>query len=205
MNRVLIATAIALPLMLTLCASVASGEKTFAFCVNGPETGFLESELESKLYHNIIAHPQVDLVNPDTRDSVLKKHPEFAVAYFDPDMMRQLAGFLGSRYVVWIAVEESDIRQSSRTWIPYVFKSYHRKCVLGVRLYVIDSYSGETIVARYYEEDKPGPSVLSHLDFDPNDAGLMESYSEVELKFRELEDDISEKITEELIELAESR
>jgi fructoselysine-6-P-deglycase FrlB-like protein len=172
---------------------------------NGAQTGFQELQLTEKIYHQMAGHPAVELINPEVCDSIRNEHSEFAGRYFDRDLMVEMAELAGARYLVWINVEESDIRKSARTWIPYIFRSHHRKCVLSIRMFVVDAFNGKTVLARYYSKNKRGPAVMSYLDYDPDDPGLIQSYSEVREKFNELEEEISEEIAEELVHVVYRR
>jgi len=193
---------LAIMLLCSVALLQGGGERSFAIVYNGAQSGFQELQLTEKLYHLMSGHPALELINPEVCDSIRNERHEFTGRYFDKEMMVEMAELAGARYLVWIDVEESDIKKSARTWIPFVFKSHHRKCILSIRMFVVDAYSGKTVRARYYSKNKRGPAVMSYLDYDQNDPGLIQSYTEIREKFDELEVEISEEIAEELVHVA---
>jgi hypothetical protein len=119
--------------------------------------------------------------------------------------MAEMAYAMGVRYMIWLKVEKAGVRQTEHTIIPYVFTSHHRQYVLGVRMFVFDSFSKKTVASEYFEAKKGGASVLTYLDPDPNDPGLMQKYSLVKGKFDEMEEEISEKIVKSIVKVAHRR
>lgn len=194
-------------LISALWSVVACGgqETTFALYVRAAETQFQELDLHDKLYNHLLRYPVLDLAVPGEVDSVFSENPEFVGRHFRPERMTNAASMLGSRYLVWISIEEAGIKESEHTIIPYLFKSHHRHCVLGVRMFVVDSHTQETVATQFYESKKKLADAMSSLDFDSNDPGLFKKYSIVKGKFDELEAEISEKIIGELLTFSDKR
>lgn len=203
MTRSAVIVLIALVLMAGL--AYADSDKSFAVCFKGADQGFQELQLPDRIYTKVVGFPGVEIATPDATESALKEQPSLSDKYFVPKEMVDLAGAVGVRYVVWLKVEKADTQKSAHTFIPYVFRSQHRKYVLGVRMYVVDSFAGETVAAEYFEADRKGPEVMSYLDFDENDPELSQKYSSVRAKFLEMEDEISDKIADEIMKVAQSK
>jgi len=183
----------------------ADRDQSFAICFQGADEGFQELQLPDRIYSRIVGFPGIGIATPEATEAALKENPLPETKYFVPDLMVDLAGAVGVRYLVWLKVEKADTQKSAHTFIPYVFRSHHRKYVLGVRMYVVDSFAGETVAAEYFEADRKGPAVMSYLDYDENDPGLVQKYTSVRAKFAEMEEEISNKIADEIMKVAHSR
>lgn len=72
-------------------------------------------------------------------------------------------------------------------------------------MFVLDSFSKKTVASEYFEARKGGASVLTYLDPDPNDPGLMQKYSMVKGKFEEMEEEISKKVVKSIVKVAHRR
>ncbi|MFH1891340.1 MAG: hypothetical protein ABIK83_01495 [Candidatus Zixiibacteriota bacterium] len=183
----------------------ADRDQSFAICFQGAEEGFQELQLPDRIYSRIVGFPGIGIATPEATEAALKENPFPETRYFVPDAMINLAGTVGVRYLIWLKVEKADTQKSAHTFIPYVFRSQHRKYILGVRMYVVDSFVGETVAAEYFEANRRGPAVMSYLDYDENDPGLVQNYTSVRAKFVEMAEEISDKIAEEIMKVAHNR
>lgn len=192
------ALSIAAVLILLGSSALAISDNSVAFCFRSCATFYHQSALTEKVYDRLVSNPRMNLARPELCDSILQKNTAFGSDRFDPALMTEMAVASNSRYLVWLRVEEAGIRKSARTYIPYVFRSHHRKYVLCIRMFVLDSYSGKTVETRRYESTKKGPAIMSYMDYDPNDPGLIQSYPELGLRFAEMEDEIADLIATDI-------
>jgi hypothetical protein len=193
-------------LIAALCATaMADGEKTFGICFNQTKGGFQELNLPDRIYGKVVGFGDIRIATPARTDAALKEDKRFISDYYEPELMSQLAQAVGVRYIVWLKVEEADARKSAHTYIPYVFRSQHRKYVLGVRMYVIDSFDGSTVESQYFETERKGPAVLNYMDFDANDPGLSQPYTALKGTFAEMEDEIADLIADAMLKVAHNR
>jgi len=192
-------------ILLAPTSAIAGNEKTFAICYKSTENGFGKLKLPDRIYDRLAGYQKIRIVTPERSDSVMKKHPRFASDFYEPDLMMEMAYTLGVRYLVWLKVEKAMVKQSAHTIIPYVFRSYHRKYILGVRIFVVDSYNKKTVFSDYFETSSRGPAVISYLDYDPNDPGLAQKYSLVREKYNKMEEEIADRIVRQIEKVAHRR
>lgn len=201
-----ICTGVALVLLLlSIQSAVADNEQTFGLFLRAGEAGFQELELDDEVFDRLVGHPRIRVAPPHTSDSLIARNPRYDTKYFDPDLLMSMAGEIGVRYIVWLEVKEAGIKQADRTIIPFVFSAHHRKYVLGVRMLIVDSFSGKTVLSEYYEAKKRGSNALSYLDDDPNDPALLQKYSIVKGKFSKMEEEVSEKIAKSIVKVSHRR
>jgi hypothetical protein len=193
-------------LIAALCAvAVADDERTFGICFNQTKDGFQELNLADRIYGKIVGFHDIRIATPARTDAALRDNEQLVSDYYEPALMTQLAQAVGVRYMVWLKVEEAHARKSAHTYIPYVVRSQHRKYVLGVRIYVIDSFDGTTVKSQYFEAERKGPAVMNYLDFDTNDPGLSQPYCAIKDTFGQLEDEIAEQIADTMFKVAYNR
>lgn len=192
-------------LSLSAVDCIASEERTFGICFRTASSGFQELELPNEVYDRLAGHPRIQVALPQRGDSLMHENARFNTDHYEPDLMAEMAYEMGVRYMIWLKVEKAGVRQTEHTIIPYVFTSYHRQYVLGVRMFVLDSFSKKTVASEYFEARKGGASVLTYLDPDPNDPGLMQKYSMVKGKFEEMEEEISKKVVKSIVKVAHRR
>jgi hypothetical protein len=191
--------------LLATGACSANEEQTFAICFKTPAAGFQELELQNDVYNLLAGHPSIKVAPPHRSDSVMAESVRFGSDCYEPGLMIEMARAMGVRYIVWLGVEEAGIRHAEHTIIPHLFHSHHRKYVLAVRMFVLDSFSETTVLSEYFESKKKGPSALAYLDFDPREPGLTQKYSLVRVKFDEMEKEISEKVVRRIVKVASQR
>jgi len=197
---------IAVLLISAMCAAVsANGEKTFGICYNQTLDGFQELNLPDRVYGKVVGFHNIRIATPSRTAAVLKENEHLVSDYYEPELMTELAQAVGVRYIVWLRVEEADARKSAHTYIPYVFRSQHRKYVLRVRMYIIDSYDGTTVESQYLEAERKGPAVMNYLDFDANDPGLSQPYTALKATFGEMEGEIADLIADAMFKMAYNR
>jgi hypothetical protein len=192
-------------LSLTAVDCVASEERTFGICFRTASSGFQDLELPGEVYDGLAGHPRIRVALPQRSDSLMHEHARFNAEHYEPDLMAEMAYAMGVRYLIWLKVEKAGVRQTQHTIIPYLFHSHHRGYVLGVRMFVLDSFNKKTVASEYFESKKGGASALTYLDRDPNDPGLMQKYSLVKGKFDEMEEEISEKVVKSIVKVAHLR
>jgi hypothetical protein len=196
---------ILITLSLSAVDCIATEERTFGICFRIASSGFQELELPNEVYDRLAGHPRIQVVLPQRSDSLQHEFARFNTQYYEPDLMAEMAHAMGVRYLIWLKVEKAGVRQTEHTIIPYVFHSYHRRYVLGVRMFVLDSFNKKTVASEYFESKKGGASALTYLDPDPNDPGLMQKYSLVKGKFDEMEEEISEEVAKSIVKVAHLR
>ncbi len=198
MNRFCIGVVLAV-LSLLAASGIASGEPTFAICFRPSQAEFQELELSGEIYEKLVGQPEMEVFLPERVDSVLRESPRLNLDSYEPDMLTDLAAQVGARYLIWLKVKKAGIEQANRTLIPYVFRSHHRRYVLGIQMFILDSYSGKTVLSEYFESHRSGPCALSYLDFDSNNPDLIQKYSVVKGEFEEMEQELSERISRRVV------
>ena len=191
--------------LLSAVDCIASEERTFGICFRTASSGFQELELPNEVCDRLAGHPRIKVALPERSDSLMHESARFNAEHYEPDLMAEMAYALGVRYLIWLKVEKAGVKQTEHTIIPYVFHSHHRRYVLGVRMFVLDSFNMKTVASEYFESKKGGASALTYLDPDPNDPGLMQKYSLVKDKFDEMEKEISDKVVKSVVKVAHLR
>ena len=190
---------LAITIIVITCVTSNAFATEFMLEVQGPERGYLDHNLETRL--------EFILSGINGFDLVLNGHARDPYAPVDYDLKARIRRAVDNnvRYIVLIDVVEADSKIKSSTLIPAVFKAHKRKYRFEAEVRVIDSKLERIVSSERFSTSRNGSRALAYLDLDASaEPALAISHPRQITIFADMEAEVAEKIAENLIEFARS-
>lgn len=186
-------------LIVAACFASNAFATEFMLEVQGPERGYLDHSLGTRLEFILSGINGFDLVFDD------RDRDPYALANYDLKARIRRAVDHNVRYLVLIDVVEADSKIKSSTLIPAVFKAHKRKYRFEAEVRVIDSKLEKIVSSERFSTSRNGSRALAYLDLDASaEPALAISHPKQIMIYADMEEEIAEKIADNLIEFARS-
>jgi hypothetical protein len=185
---------------------LSAADNTIVLHVIGPESGYVELQLEDKLGHILSGLRDYELLwANDIKDWLDEENRRDRILY-SRELQMDLADRFDAGYIIWVRVLDADSYIKSGTLVPFVFKSHKRKFRIETEYRIIDSRTGKVLTSKKLKENSSGSRSLAYLDLDAyNEPALMSSYPDQLRAFSDLEDRVAEKITKQFLKVTKNR
>jgi hypothetical protein len=179
-----------LMLFLVVRFAAAETEPRVMTFVDGPTAGWIDGNLNSKLY---------DLfADADHFQAVPAEHSLSLAAWreegLDSDHLIRVASQNGCRLALWCRVDREDLQSEKHFSLPFLLSQRRVSATLQVSYRVLDCIDQQVVESDRITLTRPGASALQYLDYGDADPGLYVSYQERKRLFDLLEEEAAKRI-----------
>ncbi|MCK4856980.1 MAG: hypothetical protein KAT58_03330, partial [candidate division Zixibacteria bacterium] len=176
-------------------------ERVLMVLVNGPETGWPERDLTTKLERLFGGKNKFELV-PAIEAEVLAATRE---GRFRKVQLIDHGLRINCRYIVSCDLIREELTLERHFRIPFLINQNRVAAILELDYHVVDCYCGRVVHSDRFKKHRFGSSSMQLLDNSGADPDLYLSYPDRKRLFDDLEDDAAREIFAELERIAKQR